>query len=164
MSLKRSSSQQNVKQMIIVLIVVLLVLTAVYFFTRIFVTKDLFNKKNTTDAPVSVNYDITTVGVMLSRPYDEYYVLAYYVAEGEALDPVIEQAVATYKKQTAANKIYYLELADYPNKTYYTNDKTNPEAVTLTKLKLGELTLIKIKNKKIVSAFETNNAILKELK
>ncbi len=164
MSLKRSSSQQNVKQMIIVLVVVLLVLTAVYFFTRIFVTKDLFNKKETTNAPVSINYDITTVGVMLSRPYDEYYVLAYYVAEGEALEPIIEQAVANYKKQAEANKIYYLELADYPNKAYYTNGKTNPESSTIANLKLGELTLLKIKNKKIVAAFETSNTILKELK
>jgi hypothetical protein len=74
-----TSDQEDVKKFIIVVLVVAGLLVGVYFLTRIFVTKDLIPKEETV-TPGEVNYNVATVGTMLNRPYDSYYVLIYSTA------------------------------------------------------------------------------------
>lgn len=165
---RRSSmgGQIEIRKFLTVLGVVVLSILAVYFFTRIFVTKDLFNKAKTTtaDSTLTINYNLTTVGLMLSRPYDEYYVFAYYVEGEDELLTTLDETITKYVESENAKKIYYLNLAEATNKDYYSTGKTNPGSSNLADLKLGKATLIKVKRQKISQYFETEKTIKAELK
>ena len=101
---------------------------------------------------------------MLSRPYDEYYVFAYYVEGDDELLTTLDETITKYAESDKAKKIYYLNLAEATNKNYYSTGKTNPKPSNLADLRLGKATLIKIKNKKIYQYFDTENTIKAELK
>ena len=69
-----SEDQQEIKRFILLLIIIVILILGVYFFTRLFVTKDLLNKdadKNTV-IPGSIDYNAASIGSMLSRHEKEY--------------------------------------------------------------------------------------------
>ena len=79
-----TEEQMEVKRFVLVLLGIILIVVGIYFFTRAFVTKDLFssNKENTEELiSGTVNYDIAIMGQILNRPYDEYYVAIYDQAD-----------------------------------------------------------------------------------
>ena len=75
----QSEEQIEIARFIRILIILVVLILGIYFFTRIFVTKDLFNSKdeNPSATPGVINYDTTLIGSMLSKPEKEYYVIAY---------------------------------------------------------------------------------------
>jgi hypothetical protein len=152
-----------VKKFIIVLLVVILCVVAIYLFTRAFVSKDLFDNKesNNNTTETSFNYDITILGSAFNRPYDEYYVIAYKKSDEQA--NYFSTIIQTYTQKENHIKIYMADLDDYMNKSYYDKDNVNKNATKASELKVGDYTLIKFNKGKIAKYIEGKDNIVKEL-
>jgi len=159
-----SEEQIEIKRFIIILLILVIFVVGIYFFTRIFVTKDLFgNKDENNNTPISgtVDYDTTLIGAMLSKPEEEYYVLAYK-SEDITSDVYYGGLVTNYRKSTKALKVYTADLSNELNKKYYDNKNVNTSS--LETLKLGDVTLLKISKGKIVAVYTKEEDITKQLK
>lgn len=159
-----SNDSYDVKRFIIVLLIVVLAVVAVYFLTRIFVTKDLFNKEEETVTETSINYNLTTVGLLLSRPYDEYYVFLYNDESKSQIVSDVRNVVTKYTNSEDAKKVYYVDLEEANNIEFYSAEDSNPNASSVKDFKFGNATVLKVKDGKIVKYLEKLDAIEKELK
>ena len=93
----------------------------------------------------------------------EYYALVY-----DSTDISVNKYQAVYSSYATLEKkdktkMYYIDLSNTMNKSYYTEEKSNPDAKNLEELKLGDFTLIKVKKGKIVKYIEDYDAVKKEL-
>lgn len=159
-----TEEQKEVKRFVFVLLGLIFVVIGIYFFTRIFITKDLFNDKTdeVTYTEGTINYDVAIVGNMLNRPYDEYYLLAF---DSEGTKVNYYNSVATmYMSKEKSLKMYHIDLANELNKKYIAEDENvSKKFESIDKLKLGEVTLIKVKNKKVTKLITNIEDIEKEL-
>lgn len=155
----KTEEQKEIIKFLIILVVVVALVVGIYFFTKKFVTKEDEKKEEITG---TVNYNVTIVGELLNRPYDEYYVLAY-----DSKGTKAGQYQGIYSNftssPTSTTKMYYIDLANKLNEQYRSSEETNPKATSISELKLGELTLIKVKAGKIVKYLEDEDEIKKEL-
>lgn len=163
---KKIETEENkvVKKFIIVLLVVVACVVLIYFITRIFVSKDMFNKddkKTTKTQEVEFNYDKTILGSAFNRPYDEYYVITYKISDEKAKE--ISNSITTYLAKEDHLKLYFADLDDYMNKNFYDKDNVNSKATNAKELKVGDYTLIKFKDGKIVKFIEGVDQIKAEL-
>ncbi len=160
-----TEEQAEIKKFILVLGGLIVILVGIYFFTRAFVTKDLFDKKKESDG---INYQVGAisdtniiVGNMLNRPYEEYYAIAF--SSKSNLVGYYDTIMSKYKSEKESLKIYYIDTEDHLNNKY--SDKENPSTSfeSLDKLKLGEITLLKIKKGKVTKLITQVEEIKKEL-
>jgi len=145
--------------------IVILILVAAYFFTRIFVTRDLFNNQRNNNEEITtptprINYDVTALGAMFTRPYDEYYVFIYSSQHRRA--NLFQIITATFRENEDSIKLYYADLNSPFNQSFHA-EESNPNATSALDLKVGDVTLIKIRNGKVVSFIEDIDEIVKEL-
>ena len=141
----------ELKKFLIVIVVVLLCVGGIYLVTRAFVTKDLFKDEEPTTeevTPVVPNYDIAIMGTMLNRPEDTYYVVIYNTVEGDYVADM-SALVSSYNAKEGHKHIYTVDLSDYMNQSYYDPENVNVKAKTLEEVKVGDITLIKVKKGKI---------------
>ena len=155
-----SEEQEAIIRFVKILLGVIIFIILIYFATRLFVQKDLVNSKKET-AVTEVNYSKMVFGTMLNRPYDEYYVFAY------SSEDVKANLYSSYAEQYSGNKdssyVYYVDLEDSLNKDLVSVDgNTNPKAKSVSELKVGSLTLIKVENEKIVKYLEKEKDIKNE--
>ena len=156
-----TEEQSVVKKFIIILLVLVILIIGVYFFTRAFVTKDLNKEKEETKTEVTFDYTKTVLGSLLNRPYNEYYVLVY---NSEDLKANYYSGIASsYQMKENALKIYIADLNDSMNEKFYNSKKSNPNAKTIEELQVGDLTLIKVKDKTISKYIEKEEDIRIEL-
>lgn len=158
----KTEEQAEIIKFIIILIVVVALVVGIYFFTKKFVTKDE-EKNETQEVTGTVNYNVTIIGTLLNRPYDEYYALIYDSTSNKAAkyQGIYSSFVSGPESTT---KMYYIDLSNKLNELYYSEEETNPKATTISELKLGDFTLIKVKDGKISKYLEDEDAIKKELK
>lgn len=159
----QTEENQVVKKFVIILLVVIAIVVLIYFMTRIFVTKDLFNKDNdeTQTQEVDFNYDITILGSAFNRPYDEYYIITYKGTSDEAI--YLSSVINKYLEKEDALKIYYADLDEFMNKDFYDPENVNKRAANASELKVGDYTLILFRNGKISKYIEGKDAIADEL-
>jgi len=146
----RTSEQDEMIKFIVVILVVLLSVGAIYLITRAFVTKDLFTKTPESQETVqsgTVNYDVAIMGQLLNRPYKEYYAVIYD-SEGDYNSDMIT-LLASYNKLKNHKHIYTIDLSNELNKSYYDKENVNKKATKVSEMKVGDITLIKVKNGKI---------------
>ncbi len=158
-----TEEQLEVKKFIFVLLGLILVIVGIYFFTRAFVTKDLFNNNSEeiTYTDGVINYNSVIVGTMLNRKEKEYYVMAFSNENPEA--SYYDTLASSYKGKKEKN-IYYLDLNNELNKKYVaTDDKVSTKFTKLDELKFGNLTLLKIKDGKVTKFITKVDEIKKEL-
>ena len=146
-----TSEQVEIKKFLVVVVVVLLCVGGIYLCTRAFVTKDLFKKdtpKEEEVVPGSIDYSVAIMGQLLNRPYKEYYVIIYDLANGK--DAIkISNMVYEYNSKEEHLHMYTVDLNNELNKSYYDPENVNTKAKTLEEIKVGDATLIKVKNGKI---------------
>ena len=149
-----SEEQKEVIRFIKVLLVVIVIVVAVYFATRMFVTKDLFQKTNNeqTVQTGSVDYSVTILGSSLDRPEKEYYVMVYDSTSTKASK--YATLLSKYLDQKTHEKVYFADLNNHLNKDYYSKEESNPKATSVSELKVGDFTLFQVKNGKITSYIE----------
>lgn len=159
-----TSEQQEIRNLCIVIIVVLLCVGGIYLLTRIFVTKDLFNNTETEEEVVAgtINYDVAIMGQILNRPYNEYYV-AIYNGDDADYSGDMGLLIANYTKQDDHLHIYTVNLANAMNVDFYDPDNVNTKAQSLDELKVGDITLLKIKKGKITKFIVDYAKMQKEL-
>ena len=158
-----TEEQKEVIKLLVIIVVIVALVVGEYFLTRAFVTKDLKSTNEEQPVAATINYDVTIIGSLLNRPYDEYYALVY-----DSTDISVNKYQAVYSSYATLEKkdktkMYYIDLSNTMNKSYYTEEKSNPDAKNLEELKLGDFTLIKVKKGKIVKYIEDYDAVKKEL-
>ncbi len=157
-----SEESKEVKRFIIILLSIIVLVLAVYGITRL-VNKDKDNNDDRTITAGSIDYDKVSVGTLFNRADSEYYVIVY---DGEAPNAIYYSALMNkYMDKEKSNKVYFCDLSNELNKKYYVGEDkdSNPNATTSSELAFKDLTLIKIKNGKIVKYLETLDTIKTEL-
>lgn len=146
----RSEGEVLARKFLILLVIIVVVILGLYFGTSALIE----SRNNTTDNSTTgkVNTDVVTVGMMLNRPYDEYYVLAY---NSEDVEAIYYSSLLTTYQQIGTSKLYFCDLNNSLNDKFNANGgESNPEAKEINELKLGKITLLKIKKGKIVKYIE----------
>ena len=158
----KTEEQKEIMQFGIVLLVVVVCILGVYFFSKAFVMdKSLFEVSYN---PGVVNYERVIVGTMFNRPEKDYYVIAYDESSNSA--PYYSAISSKYTTESKnALKVYHLDLDNSLNKDFLIKDgeKSNSKATKPSEVKLGDFTLIKIQNGKIIKYLENISDIEKEL-
>lgn len=147
-----TTEQAEIKNFIVVLIVVVLCVGGIYLATRLFVTKDLFKDEEEKVEEVAagvVNYEVATMGMILNRPYDEYYVAIYDNTSTSTYFYDMLSLVYGYYENEKHLPVYTVDLANVMNESYYNPENVNVNAKTLAEIKVGDITLLKIKKGKI---------------
>ena len=159
-----TEDENVVKKFIIITIVIAVLIAIVYGVTEL-----IKGKEETKKSEISgkINYDKASVGTILNRPYEEYYVLVYSADNNDA---VLYSTMLTKYMKNKENKdyvkIYFCDLANSLNSSYYNvgnDNKSNPDAKTTKEFDFGDLTLIKVKNNKISKYIEDLDEIKKIL-
>lgn len=157
----QTTEQSELKSFLAVILVVVGCVLGLYIVTTVFVAEDEVEKKDEEVAGV-VNYDVAIMGQLLNRPYDEYYALVYD-AEG---DYMYEMAaiLTTYNGKEKHKHIYTIDLGNKLNESYYDPQNASTKAVkNLEDLKVGDITLIKVKKGKISKIITEMDKMKKEL-
>ena len=154
----QSEEQLEIKKFILILLGVVIVVLGFYVFTKKVVNKTATNTKK---QEVVFDYNKTIMGSLLNRPYDEYYALIYNAESPKA--NYYYSMFSSYKAKEGSIKIYTIDLSDSMNSKFYSKNQSNPSAKDLTDLKVSDLTLIKVKDKKINKFVENEDSIKAEL-
>lgn len=160
-----TEEQKEIKKFIYVVIGLVIIILGIYLFTRAFITKDLFkdNKSDIEYTEGTINDSVAIVGTMLNRPYDEYYLMAFDSENTKA--NYYNALVSKYTSNEKSLKVYHIDLANKLNEKYIANkdEKATTKFTTIAELKLGDITLIKVKNKKVTKIITNIDEIAKEL-
>ena len=147
-----SDADIDVFRFLIILVVICALVIGLYFLSKSLVNKRTNNETNT-NTNVKIDYDLTSVGTIFNRPYNEYYVMAYDGTDDDAM--YYSALITKYKKKDNALKIYYCDLNNDLNKEYKSESgKGNKDAKNVSELSFGKVTLIKVKNGSITNYIE----------
>lgn len=147
---------KKVISFLVVLLIVALFIGLLFFINGKYVTKDEF-QDNTTKA-VSINTKLIILDDILKSEKNEYYVLAYNTEDTKSAS-IYSSLVSSTKSD-----IFYVNLDETINKNHY--NVAGEEKVSVNDVKdlmLTKPTLIKVKNRKIVSYTTNIDEIIKEL-
>ena len=143
----KTEDQMEIRRFLIILGIIIVLVIGVYFFTRIFVTKDL---KNNTEEQVTegkIDYNKTLIGSMLTKNDKDYYVFIY---DNEDINAIYYNALMTsYSRNTDALKVYIADLKNELNKNYYTENESEVSIQDFEHLKIKDFALVKITNNKV---------------
>lgn len=146
-----TAEQEEILKFLIVIVLVMIAVGAIYVATRIFVTKDFFKTETKTNevAPdVDINYSVAIMGQIFNRPYDEYYV-AIYDSKNDDYSYDMSSLVRNYNAKEKHLHIYTVDLSNKLNDGYYDPEKVNVNAKSLSEMKVGDITLLKIRKGKV---------------
>ena len=110
---------------------------------------------------VVIQYDEILLGSLLEQPNSEYYVLV--TEESDQYKDAYSTYLNTYKTKENAIRVYSANLDSGFNSAYL-SETSNTNINNIKDLKLSTSTLLKISNKKVVSAYEGNSKIIEHLK
>jgi len=121
-----TEEQVELKQFIKILVVLIILVVGVYFLTRAFVTKDLFNKKEESSETTkgAINYSTTLIGNMFNKIDKEYYVLMYDTEDLQAA--YYSGFMSNYSKNKDNDdfiNIYFANLNNPLNQKYVTDNE-----------------------------------------
>ena len=151
----------EIYRFIVIFFIIALVVIGLYFLSKGIVSKR--NSSENTVETIEIAYDKLNVGMIFNRPYDEYYVIAYDSTIDDAM--VYSTLITNYTKKENSIKIYYCDLNKIVNKEYKSKDgKSNPNASSVQELSFNEVTLLKIRNKKVVNYIDNIDQIKRTLK
>ena len=155
-----SEESNEIKRFIFILLGIIVIVLIIYGVSKIFVKEDNSSTRVTTTG--EINYDIVTVGTMFNKVDKEYYVMIYDEENPEAV--LYSTIINEYLSTSDSLNVYFCNLGNKLNSSYYVgSDKTsNPKATAIDDLALGDLTLVRIKNGKIVKYVEELDSIKKE--
>lgn len=162
-----SEDENEIKSFIIIVIVIAVIATAIYFISEA-LSKDDDKTLEGNTTKVSIDYDKITVGTLLNRPYDNYYVLVYNKDDNNATKYAnLMSTYSTKSEEDGYKKIYFCDLSNSLNGAYYNigeDNKSNPKAKEISELDFGDLTLLEIKDGKITKYLEDYTSIQNLLK
>lgn len=149
----KTSEQREMSNFFIVILVVLVCVGGIYFLTRAFVTKDLFDKDTPREnvvTPGEINYDVAIMGTILNRADEEYYVVIYDSTSSYAID--MNNLVKAYTSAEKHLPVYVVDLSNKVmngNGKYYDPNNISTNPTSLDDLIVGDRTVIKVKKGEI---------------
>lgn len=154
----------SIKNMIKILIILLLIFALFYFVTTFFVKDRKIGEDNSVAV---IDTSKITLSQLLSQKEKEYYVIATQKTLYES--PYIQtnyivlynQYINKYIQNEESLKFYYIDLDDALNKKYL-SDELNI-ANEISKLKINDEVLFKIKNNKIEKTYVGKEKIIDKL-
>ena len=157
-----SEESNEIRRFVIILLGIIVCIVAVYAVSRFLIKKNDTNTNENNIQEGKIDYNVVSVGTMLNREESEYYVLVY--DQKDSKSSIYATYGGLYANTPEAKKMYYLDLNNELNKAYVASDgNSNPNAKEIEDFKFGEITLLKIKNKKVVKYLEDVDTIKKEL-
>lgn len=147
-----SEDENNIKKLCFIIIGIIFIIGIVYGVTEL-IKKD--PEKNKDSIAGEINYNKVSVGTILNRPYDTYYVFVYNADDANAV--LYSTIMTKYMNKDKSDKIYFCDLANQLNNSYYdvgNDNKSNPKATKTDEFDFGDVTLIKISKGKIVKYIE----------
>lgn len=157
----QSEEQMEIRRFIAILVILIVSVLIVYFFTRIFVTKDLINKEEDKVTEGAINYNVATIGTMLNKPEEEYYVMIFNSKDVNA--SYYNSLSSRYSQNEKKLNIYMVDLNNELNKQFYDKDHSNLNAKDIKDFRVSDIALLKVKNGKVVKALESEEKIDSEL-
>lgn len=155
-----TDDEKLVVKFIVVLIIISLIAVGFYFISKNIVKN---RDDNIVESNVTIAYDKVNVGMIFNRPYDEYFVMVYDSSDNDAM--IYSSLISKYSQKEDSLKIYYCDLSNKLNKEFVSSDgTTNSNAKSVSEFKFGQVTLIKVRNGKIVSYIENIDTIKSALK
>ncbi len=155
-----NDEQKEIIRFGIIVVVIIIFVGIVYGISRL-VVKDNEETMTKDVTPGEVNYEIVSVGTILNRPQDNYYVVVYDSTKNEAI--YYSTLIEKYKDKDDSLKIYLCDLNNKLNLEYYAGEgKSNKNAKKIEDLAFDDFTLLKISKGKIVKYLETVEDMKKE--
>ena len=154
-----SDDQVEIMRFVKIIIIIAIFIGAFYLIAKFF-TKDKKAEETTEQTQITVNYDKAIIGNMFNRPYEEYYVVIYDTTSKDAT--MISALTSKYTQKEDSLKFYQVDLNNPLNKTYYDKDNSNI-TTDFSKLKVGDLTLLKIVKGQITKYVTTLDEIKTQL-
>ena len=157
---EKEESQMGLKSIIIVVLILISVCIGMYFLTENILSNE--NKpKDPGSSETVIDYDRIIFGNLFNRSYDEYYALVLDYSKDY---DNYKSLVTNYYTGTKSIKVFYIDSQDNFNNKYM-DEETNIQAKTLEEIKVKSkgLTLIHIKNSKIVKIVDDDKEIRKLL-
>lgn len=161
---EKQEEKYTFKSLIKIIICISLIFVVFYFITNFI----LDNKQEEKDDSVTVvDFSKITLSQILNREEDEYFVIATMSSldNSSYLDTnyknLYNQYINSYKQKEESYPFYYVDLDNALNKNYISNELniTND----LSKLKLNDEVLFKIKNGSIEKTYIGREEILDKL-
>ena len=154
---------KTIRNFIIVFIIVLLLVVGIYFLT-VFINKDNESKteETNTSSEVKIDYEKAIVGTMLQANNADYYVILYKSDDTKSSE--YQSLVSNYKTNKDAKTVLTVDLSNALNSKYYDKDNTNYSSDNINDLRFGDITVLEVKNNKIVKSFDSVEKIKKEWK
>lgn len=153
-SLVTNNEMANLVKIILVIVAIFLIF---YGITSI-VTKN--NTDNNQTGNVTIQYDEILLGTLFEQPNSEYYVLV--TKEDDYYTSTYTSLLSAYASEKNAIRFYTANLDNGFNKSYE-SEESNTKINNLQELKLNGSTLLKIKDKSIVAAYEGDTQIIGHL-
>lgn len=152
-----------VRNFIIIFIIVLLLVVGIYFFT-VLINKDNESKteETNTSSEVKIDYEKAIVGTMLQANNADYYVILYKSDDTKSSE--YQSLVSNYKTNKDAKTVLTVDLSNALNSKYYDKNNTNYSSDNINDLRFGDITVLEVKNNKIVKSFDSVEKIKKEWK
>lgn len=156
------NSDEMIKLIKVILIVV--VIAVIFYGITILVTK--YKKKDngkTNKKPISavIEYDKIQMGTIFSQPKEEYYVLIE--KEDSPYNDLFESYLSVYEITENALKVYKVNMDDVFNQ-FYVAEQSVLETSDISKFKVSDVTLIKVKNKAVIESYEGIEKVEEALK
>lgn len=148
-----NDGQSDIIRFFITLIVVVIVVLGLFYFTKYAINDGDVNIVVFDSVDGAVNYNIASIGTMLGKEDEEYYVFISSSEDDNLVGYQVEIAKYTEQDSDDILPIFYVDLASAVNNTYIATDE-NPEnldATSIDEMYFGDATLIKVKNGKVVS-------------
>lgn len=142
-----------VRNFIIIFVIVILFVVGIYFMTKFF-NKDSESSTNNNDtntSEVSIDSSVAIVGTMLNKSDEDYYVILY--KEDDNNSGTYSNIVSKYKSKKDSLPIYTVDLSNKLNEKYYDKDNINLTATDINDLRFGNITLLEVKNGKIIKTY-----------
>lgn len=160
-----TDDQIKIRSFIITLIVMIILVVGLYFLSVLIIDKkDNKNTNTTKDTEVEISYDIASVGMILNRPYNDYYVMVYDSTISEAM--YYSSLITGYMGKENSKKIYFTDLSTRLNKAYASGNETGNKDVknNIDDFSFGKVTLLHIKDNTVVNYYEDITTIEEILK
>lgn len=147
-----SESPNEIKTFVIIIIIIAILIGVIYGVTELLKDEPEATQNATTG---EIDYNKVSVGTILNRPNDVYYVLIYNSEDDDAI--LYSTILTKYMQKQEYAKIYFCDLNSILNAKYKdkNNDgKSNPQAKEISEFDFGKVTLIKVEEGKITKYIE----------
>ncbi len=154
---------EEIKKFMIILITMIILVAIIFIFTKYVINDGDIKLPYDPEVTGAVNYDVVTVGTMLNKSDEEYYVIIY---DDESVNAALyANIVGGYLSQEDPLPVYYSDKMNNFNSKYLATEEnpenTNPKVIE--DLAIGEFAFIKIAGGKISKYISTVEELKTEL-